>query len=317
MRRQKQASRMNNHRAIHPQDLLALTRQIQNETGLDERTAEQIALAQLAPPGPASAPITPDLVSQALTAPPTLNEPDVIPPRRECPDCNGAGWFLEAVPYGHPNFGKLWPCRCTTDARAERAKAQQIEILSRLQDDLGSELWHCRLEAFNVSRGCDSQSRDALTFALSAAQSFLTDPRRWLYFYGPAGVGKSHLAAGIALEWAERGLGRVAYASLPKLLRFIRAGFKDGSGDERLTALQVVDLLILDDLGTEYHKSGDGFSHTDSVLFELINERYLYDRATIITSNLELDDLEQRIASRIRGKARRILIDNDDQRGAP
>jgi DNA replication protein len=305
-----------NHRAISPHDLKLLTQQIQDETGLDERVAEQIALNQLAPPGQASAPITEDLARRALTAPPTPNEPATIPPQRQCPDCNGAGWFLEAVPYGHPNFGKLLPCRCTKDARADRTKERRLEILSRLQDDLGSELWGCRLETFDVQRGCDAQSCAALVFALAAARSFLNDGRRWLYFYGPAGVGKSHLAAGVAREFAERGMGKAAYASVPKLLRFIRAGFKDGSGDERLSALQLVDLLILDDLGTEYRKSGEGFSHTDSVLFELINERYLYDRPTIITSNLELDDIEQRIASRIRGKARRIFIDNDDQRGS-
>lgn len=302
------------HRAIRPNDLHQLAQQIQDETGLEYATAEQIALAQLAPPGPASAPITASLLSSALTAPPSLNEPDAIPERSACPDCDGAGWYLEAVPHNHPNFGKLLPCRCTQARREQHLKTRRLEILGQLQDELG-ELGRCRLDTFDVHRGADSQARAALTFALAAAQSFVHDPRCWLYFYGPAGVGKSHLAAGIALAWAEMGRGRVAYASVPKLLRFIRSGYKDGSSDARLDALQLVELLVLDDLGTEYRKAGDQFSHTDSVLFELINERYLYDRLTIITSNLELDDLEQRIASRIRGKARRIFIDNEDQRG--
>lgn len=306
-----------NHRAISPHDIHQLAQQIQGETGLDYEAAERVALVQLEPPGPVSAPITESLVSQALMAPPTPNEPDAIPERHECPDCNGAGWYLEAVPFGHPNFGKLLPCRCTKALRETHLRARRLEILSELQDDLGSELWHCRIESFDVTRGCDASSRKTLERATLAASGFLSDPRGWLYLYGAAGVGKSHLAAAVALAWAEAGRGRVAYASVPKLLRFIRSGFRDGSGDARLSALQLVDLLILDDLGTEYHKNGEGFSHTDSVLFELINERYLYDRSTIITSNLEVGELEQRIGSRIRGKARLIFMDNDDQRGAP
>lgn len=307
---------MPNNRAVNPMDLDQLTRQIQDETGLDAATAEQIALAQLAPPGPASAPITADLVARALTAPPTANEPDVIPIAPSCPDCNGAGWYLERVPYGHPNFGKLLPCHCKLDEHGRQLRRRRLEILSRLQDDLGGELSRCRLESFDPARGCDDESRATLRRALGAAQTFLAERRRWLYLYGPAGVGKSHLAAGIALAYAEAGYGRVAYASVPKLLRFVRAGYQDGSSDVRFDALQLVDLLVLDDLGTEYRKAGDQFSHTDSLLFELINERYLYDRLTIITSNLELEDIEQRIGSRIRGKARVILLDNADQRGS-
>ena len=128
-------------------------------------------------------------------------------------------------------------------------------------------------------------------------------------------MGKSHLAAAIAIAWADMGLGRAAYASAPALLRYIRSGYKDDSADERLIALQVVDLLVLDDLGTEYHKPGENYGNTESILFELIADRYSYDRPTIITSNVVLDDVEPRIASRIRGRARLIYLDNDDQRG--
>lgn len=254
-------------------------------------------------------------MSDVLSAPRTPNEPYAIPMRRACPDCGGAGWFQEAVPYGHPQFGKLYPCRCTLAERAWYIRSRRVEILAKLQDDLGGALRGCRLDSFDVQRGCDQSSIKSLAFALSAARAFLASPGRWLYFYGPAGVGKSHLAAGIALAYADGGMGRVAYASMPKLLRYVRAGFSDGSGDERLIALQLVDLLVLDDLGTEYHKPGAGDDHTDSLLFELIGERYNYDRATVITSNLPLDAIEARVQSRIRGKARLICVDNDDQRG--
>lgn len=302
---------------MNENDLSLLTEQIQDETGLDRRTAERIAVQQLAPPGPATPPITRAVLKRALTAPPTANEPPTIPPVRDCPDCGGAGWYKEAVPHGHPSFGKLFPCQCTLAARDTHLKSRRLDILSKLQGELGGELSCCRLDGFDLRRARknDPESRKSLAFALSAARDFLSDPRRWLYLYGPTGVGKSHLSAAIATAWADAGMGRAAYASAPALLRYIRSGYKDDSADERLIALQVVDLLILDDLGTEYHKSGESYGNTESILFELIADRYSYDRPTIITSNLELADLEPRIASRIRGRARVIYLDNDDQRG--
>jgi hypothetical protein len=29
-----------------------------------------------------------------------------------CSSCSGAGWMKEAVPFGHPHFGLLFPCQC-------------------------------------------------------------------------------------------------------------------------------------------------------------------------------------------------------------
>lgn len=300
---------------MNDNDLAQLTEQIQDETGLDQHTAEQIALKQLAPPDRAIPPITPAVLRRALKAPPTPNEPPSIPERRDCPDCNGAGWYKESVPHNHPSFGKLFACQCTLAARDSHLKGRRMDILSKLQSELGYDLSLCRISSFDLRRACDAESRESLSFALDAARSFLDNPRRWLYFYGPTGVGKSHLAAAIGIAWADAGLGRVAYASAPALLRYIRQGYKDDSADERLIALQLVDLLVLDDLGTEYHKPGEQYGHTDSILFELIADRYTYARATVITSNLALDDLEPRISSRIRGAARVIYLYNTDQRG--
>lgn len=297
-------------------ELRTQTLQIMEQTGLDEVTAAKIASARVPPPRDSAARAIGDslMLERVLRAPPTPNEPDIIPQRRDCPDCGGGGWYKEAVPYPHPNFGKLFPCRCTLEEKARYFKTRRFEILSKLQGELGGELSLCRLDSFDPSWGCDIESVKSLAYALTAARDFLCDPRRWLYFYGPPGVGKSHLSAGIALAYADSGMGRVAYASVGALLRYVRGGYSDGSGDERLSALQVVELLVLDDLGSEYHKAGAEDDHTDSLLFELINARYNYARATVISSNLELDAIEARVQSRIRGKARRIQVDNDDQR---
>ena len=54
------------------------------------------------------------------------------------------------------------------------------------------------------------------------------------------------------------------------------------------------DLLILDDIGTELSNS-----FTNSALYTVINERHLKRRPTIISTNLSLEELENRYSERI------------------
>jgi DNA replication protein DnaC len=292
-----------------------------DRTGLDEVTAAKIVSGRL---GEAAAPpdreiprtTTATEIARVMAAPPTMNEPTVIPaPPPDCLYCNGGGWYKEAVEMGHPHFGKLFPCVCTLQKRERQLSERRQKYLGQLDRELGDDLRHATLENFDLRRARkkDPESGQSLRKALQAAISCL-DTHSWLYLWGQTGVGKSHLAAAVARSAAAAGRS-AAYTSAPALLRFLRAGFQDRSSDERLLALQTVDLLALDDLGAEHHTRDGDWS--DSVLFELINARYGADAQTIITSNVSIDELEPRIRSRIGGKAGRegiVLVDNDDQR---
>ena len=48
-----------------------------------------------------------------------------------CDTCQGAGWVKEAVPYGHPHFGVLFPCACMLAERSHR-KTDALVQLSNL-----------------------------------------------------------------------------------------------------------------------------------------------------------------------------------------
>ena len=102
-----------------------------------------------------------------------------------------------------------------------------------------------------------------------------------LLFMGHTGLGKTHLA--LAIADAVLGGGHdVLYTSAAALAaRLGREHFDFDSGDEWLNACQEADLLILDDLGTEYITP-----LTISVLYELINTRMLTERPTIYTTNI-------------------------------
>lgn len=267
----------------------------------------------LAPLGPASLATSAVAVEleRALRAPPGRNEPHqpVSSYSTACPDCTGAGFYKLAVPFGHPDFGKLFPCACKQAERSEHAARRRAEVLSQLADELGY-LKNKRLDTFQTSHP-DRTMRRTLERALQEAKDYVRrEFEGWLYLWGPCNTGKSHLAAGLALAAADAGL-RTNYASVPSLLRFLKDGFADGSSDQRMVALQVVDCLVLDDLGTEHHRAG-GYDYNDSVLFEIVNARQLANRATIITSNLPVEDHEPRLAARIRRAAREIVLDVDD-----
>lgn len=203
-------------------------------------------------------------------------------------------------------------------ARAAAAAARATALTAQLGLELG-RLQRCTLETFDPHRPLPgdvawygrvygpAEQRRLLVRAYSLARQY--EPRESLYIHGSYGSGKSHLAAAILSALAARGIeGR--YGSAPALLRLVRQGFRDGSADDRLEALMTVPLLVIDDLGTE---SESGWSSTS--LFDLINGRYLADRATIFTSNLAVEEhRDDRIVSRINGTAQIVELVAYDHR---
>ena len=119
---------------------------------------------------------------------------------------------------------------------------------------------------------------------------------RGLWFMGDVGTGKTSLAMLISQYAAER-RRTVAIYSLPRLLARIRRTFDAEPGEEsylgffeRLTS---VALLQIDDLGAE--KSSEWVLEQ---LYALIDERYVCERSVVVTTNLDLPDLEKQIGER-------------------
>ena len=135
-----------------------------------------------------------------------------------------------------------------------------------------------------------------------------------LLFSGGTGLGKTFLSACIARAVADRGYS-VAYESAPHLFtKLERAKFTaDEEARHQAEKYSTYDLLIIDDLGTEM-----GGQFTTSALYTLINDRLLSGKPTIISTNLNTDDLGRRyspqIASRLNGSFLRVPFLGDDIR---
>jgi len=251
--------------------------------------------------------------SPKLEPPPAPSSSGTLPRSASC-GCRGMGFYVADVPYGHADFAKLIPCACTEQARKARQDAATASTVALLKRDLG-RLAGCTFASFDTTRPLSgavtvegtavgkAQQRESLLTALGQAESYADDGQGWLYIHGPVGSGKSHLAAAAGHAIAARGRS-VAYVTTGGLLAFLRGGFQDRSADQRLASLQEVSLLILDDLGTERKNRADGPSWAEEQLFEILNARYVHQRATIITSNLAPDAaLDERLADRVAGMA--------------
>lgn len=119
-----------------------------------------------------------------------------------------------------------------------------------------------------------------------------------ILFHGPTGLGKTFLCNCIAKELLDRGYN-VIYLTAPQLFklfneaRFHREDMPEISKDI-LDTLFTVDLLILDDLGTE---AASSFTGPD--LFDTLNTRGLNQKSTIISTNLKHNELKELYSERI------------------
>lgn len=96
---------------------------------------------------------------------------------------------------------------------------------------------------------------------------------------GPCGVGKTHLASGLALKAIEQG-HRVYFLTLHDLVTRSRAQRDKNRLDALLRVLLRPQLLILDEVGYLPLEQPDA-----TFLFEVVNKRYQNQKSVILTSN--------------------------------
>ncbi len=140
------------------------------------------------------------------------------------------------------------------------------------------------------------EERESLHKAFQAAQSFAEDPQGWLVFIGPYGCGKTHLAAAIANYRAGMGTPPL-FVVVPDLLDHLRATFNPevpARFDRRFEEVRTTPLLILDDLGTQATTPW-----VREKLYQIFNYRYNAELPTVITTASALDEIDERLRSRL------------------
>ena len=118
-----------------------------------------------------------------------------------------------------------------------------------------------------------------------------------ILFFGPVGSGKSFLSVATAKEVIELGHSVLYFSAVGLFDRLSAATFDSEPAENRhalLTDLTECELLVIDDLGTELTNA---FISTQ--LFHCINERHLRRHMTIMSTNLDFDELRARYSDRV------------------
>ena len=153
-----------------------------------------------------------------------------------------------------------------------------------------------RLDNFDVSTGASLDERNSLEKVLRLAREYADSPKGWLVLLGNYGSGKTHIAAAIANHQTDRNT-KVIFSTVPNLMDWLKLSFDSTSTlsfQQRFQMVMDAPLLVLDDLSA--------IRDTPWVrekLFQLIDYRYTGLLPTVFTSAIQIEDLNERIASRL------------------
>jgi len=239
---------------------------------------------------------------------------DDLKPIYECKDCNDTGYITE-------NFNTTM-CHCLKQKLfdIEYNKSNIYNLEKQNFNNFSLDLYSNEVDEtkYNSKVSPRENIEKIKKLSLKFIENFENENEKNLLFTGNTGLGKSFLSSCIANEILKKGK-TVLYQTAPVMLDTIidyRFG-KDNSSKDIYDNLLNVDLLIIDDLGTECMNT-----MKFSELFNIINARLLNSNnkvtKTIISTNLSLQNLfstyDERIVSRIVGNYNICYFFGDDIR---
>lgn len=166
--------------------------------------------------------------------------------------------------------------------------ARQIaehELAERTRRRIDRHLKQAQLPAHKPLEAFDYRHQTTITKRqVSALLDFgFIDERQNLVFIGPPGVGKTHLAIGIALKAVEAGY-KVLFRTALALVEDLELAEMKGELKKRLRQLGKYDVLVIDELGYLPMTRQARYN-----LFQLINSLYEY-RSIILTTNKDFSN---------------------------
>lgn len=211
---------------------------------------------------------------------------------RTCPIC-GAKLYDQQVGFGN----LVIPMKCDCEI-AEIKKREEAEKKWKQQERIKNNRQKSGFPPKQKKQTFDNFSeRQGIRKALSISRAFaerFPNVTRGILFVGSCGSGKTHLASAIGNEVLNKGY-TVKFIPAYELYTAVLNTYKsfDESEDEVTEPYKRCKLLIIDDIGTT-----PPTDKSKAVLHSIIEYRMNYEKPTILTSNLTLDELADKLDSR-------------------
>ena len=246
-----------------------------------------------------------------------------------CPHCGRelqAEWdeFPPALQkkYGKPGEWYYHPCTPECEKKNERREWELMRREARVatlrdRSGLSKRMKGYSLDNFDPSFSRNTQKAFAKVMDYIMGWKANQEGGRGLYFCGPVGVGKTHLAVAVMNEIITKKRVPSLFVTVPELLDNLRGAYNDPGRDidEWMDSVKNADLLLLDDLGAE--RANEWVRER---IFVIVNHRYREELPTIFTSNTGPKDLAaqlgERTASRIIAMCDWISLEGEDYREA-
>ena len=227
----------------------------------------------------------------------TSKEPEKdLPVSDICPVCHGSGWI-----YWRDNNGIEYGRRCGCGLVDRQIMERKLEFANIPEAFKTLDIRSFRLDVYykEDSRKAIVNTCAAIKYYLDNLEGMRKDGMGLYLYSGTKGSGKTRMAASIANEMISTYRMQVKFAGSMQIINEIKATWddKDRSESDLLRALSTVQVLVIDDFGTELPKDWIG-----ERFYSIINGRYQDKLITMYTSNLSLQDLkyDDRITNRIK-----------------
>ncbi len=210
----------------------------------------------------------------------------------KCPKCKDEGYVN----------GKMCVCMKDLLKKESYKKFNSVSPLGNCNFNSFSLEYYPDFEASGNKLTPKRRMHDILKYCREYVKNFNLKSKSML-FMGKTGLGKTHLSLSIASEVINNGYNVIYTSAWNMISTLENERFKNISAKSFSSSREDFincDLLIIDDLGTEF---STGFSN--SSLYDIIDTRLIFQRPIIISTNLSIEEFckkySPQIVSRVLG----------------